>query len=151
MGVRGFFSCRSPGVGSGNPLQYSCLENPRDRGPARLESMGSQRAGHDCMTNFPFLASLSFQGTCVSHTKTHTHFFPSSWCVRAGPSPRGASLGLPAALRVRSIPGTGLEITHRGGTEAPGRSYLERDACRTQPGAWNSLCELSILPRGADS
>ena len=23
---------RSPGVGSGNPLQYTCLENPIDRG-----------------------------------------------------------------------------------------------------------------------
>ena len=23
---------RSPGRGHGNPLQYSCLENPRDRG-----------------------------------------------------------------------------------------------------------------------
>ena len=23
---------RSPGVGYGNPLQYSCLENPTDRG-----------------------------------------------------------------------------------------------------------------------
>ena len=23
---------RSPGEGNGNPLQYSCLENPRDRG-----------------------------------------------------------------------------------------------------------------------
>ena len=23
---------RSPGVGRGNPLQYSCLENPMDRG-----------------------------------------------------------------------------------------------------------------------
>ena len=25
-------SGRSPGGGSGNPLQYSCLENPTDRG-----------------------------------------------------------------------------------------------------------------------
>ena len=25
-------SGRSPGVGNSNPLQYSCLENPRDRG-----------------------------------------------------------------------------------------------------------------------
>ena len=25
-------SGRSPGEGTGNPLQYSCLENPRDRG-----------------------------------------------------------------------------------------------------------------------
>ena len=25
-------SGRSPGKGNGNPLQYSCLENPKDRG-----------------------------------------------------------------------------------------------------------------------
>ena len=25
-------SVRSPGEGNGNPLQYSCLENPMDRG-----------------------------------------------------------------------------------------------------------------------
>ena len=28
-------SGRSPGGGHGNPLQYSCLENPRDRGVCR--------------------------------------------------------------------------------------------------------------------
>ena len=33
-----------PGEGNGNPLQYSCLENPMDRGAwCRLLSMGSQR------------------------------------------------------------------------------------------------------------
>ena len=26
----------SPGVGNGNPLQYSCLENPVDRGAWRI-------------------------------------------------------------------------------------------------------------------
>ena len=31
----------------GNPLQYSCLENPMDRGASRLQSTGSQRVGHD--------------------------------------------------------------------------------------------------------
>ena len=30
------------GLGNGNPLQYSCLENPMDRGAWRLQSMGSQ-------------------------------------------------------------------------------------------------------------
>ena len=43
-------SGRSPGEGNGNPLQYSCLENPMDRGTmdrGTLQSMGSQRAGHD--------------------------------------------------------------------------------------------------------
>ena len=36
-------SGRSPGEGNGNPLQYSCLENPMDRGPGRLQSIGLQR------------------------------------------------------------------------------------------------------------
>ena len=40
-------SGRFPGAGNGNPLQYSCLENPMDRRPDVLQSMGSQRAGHD--------------------------------------------------------------------------------------------------------
>ena len=33
----------SPGEGNGNPLQYSCLENPMDEEPGRLHSKGSQR------------------------------------------------------------------------------------------------------------
>ena len=33
---------RCPGEGNGNPLQYSCLENPIDRGACELQSMGSQ-------------------------------------------------------------------------------------------------------------
>ena len=40
-------SGRSPGEGIGNPFQYSCLENPRTEEPGRLQSMGSQRVGHD--------------------------------------------------------------------------------------------------------
>ena len=31
----------SLGKGNGTPLQYSCLENPMDGGPGRLQSMGS--------------------------------------------------------------------------------------------------------------
>ena len=38
--------------GNGNPLQCSCLENPRDGvgsgGPGGLPSMGLHRVGHDC-------------------------------------------------------------------------------------------------------
>ena len=33
-------SGRSPGVGNGNPLQYSCLENPMDRGVWRATVHG---------------------------------------------------------------------------------------------------------------
>ena len=41
------FSLSCIGEGNGNPLQCSCLENPRDREPGGLPSMGSHRAGHD--------------------------------------------------------------------------------------------------------
>ena len=40
-------SGRSPEEGNGNPLQYSCLDNSRDRRAGRLQSMGLQRVGHD--------------------------------------------------------------------------------------------------------
>ena len=33
--------------GNGNPLQYSCLENPWIKEPGRLQSLGSPRVGHD--------------------------------------------------------------------------------------------------------
>ena len=42
---------RSPVEGNGNPLQYSCLENPMDRGAQRLQSMGSQKVRHNWVTN----------------------------------------------------------------------------------------------------
>ena len=34
---------RSPGEGNGNPLQYSCLRNPVDRGAWWTTVMGSQK------------------------------------------------------------------------------------------------------------
>ena len=40
------FSLSCIGEGNGNPLQCSCLENPRDRQPGGLPSMGSHRVGH---------------------------------------------------------------------------------------------------------
>ena len=41
---------RSPGVGNGNPLQYSCLENPIDRGAWQATVHGVIRVGHDLVT-----------------------------------------------------------------------------------------------------
>ena len=38
---------RSPGKGNDNPLQYSYLENPMDRGTWGLQSIGLQRVGHN--------------------------------------------------------------------------------------------------------
>ena len=39
-------SRRAPGVGSGNPLQYSCLENSMDRG-VWWGTVHGARLGHD--------------------------------------------------------------------------------------------------------
>ena len=47
-------SGRSLGDGNRTPLQYSCLENPMDRGieePSRLQSMESQRVGQNEATD----------------------------------------------------------------------------------------------------
>ena len=41
------FSLSCIGGRNGNPLQCSCLENPRDGGAGGLPSMGSHRVGHD--------------------------------------------------------------------------------------------------------
>ena len=38
---------RSHGGGHGNPLQYSYLKNPMDRGTWGMESMGSQGVRHN--------------------------------------------------------------------------------------------------------
>ena len=41
------FSLSCTGEGNGNPLQCSCLENPRDGKPGGLPSLCSHRVGHD--------------------------------------------------------------------------------------------------------
>ena len=40
-------SGRSSGEGNGNPLQYSWLENPVDRGAWKATVLGVARVGHD--------------------------------------------------------------------------------------------------------
>ena len=57
------FSLSCTGEGNGNPLQYSRLENPRDRGAWWLPSMGSHRVGHNWI-NLAAAAAV-----------THTYYF----------------------------------------------------------------------------
>ena len=45
-------SGRSPGGGNGNPLQYSCLENPMDRGPWWATVHGITKSKHDGVTEY---------------------------------------------------------------------------------------------------
>ena len=66
----GFGSGKSPGEGSSNPLQYSCLENPMDRGAWRATVCGIAKCGdtielthtYPGMRCFLFLAQLAPRG-----------------------------------------------------------------------------------------
>ena len=72
--------------GNGNPLQCSCLENPRDGEPGRLPSMGSHRIGHDwsdlaAALRMPSLKMLSLTDTW-SMRRSLSSKEPSRWPFR---------------------------------------------------------------------
>ena len=54
------------GEGNGHPFQYSCLENPMDRGACGLQSTGSQSVRHDRVTNTFTLTLVSLDISCVT-------------------------------------------------------------------------------------
>ena len=55
---------RYPGEGNGNPLQFSCLENPMDRGAWKATGHGVTRVGHDLVTK---LSSSTWWGRVTIH------------------------------------------------------------------------------------
>ena len=57
----------SPGEGNGNPLQYSCLENPMEEEPGGLQSMGSRRVGHDWTTSLSLFSGWQFLLNSIKH------------------------------------------------------------------------------------
>ena len=59
-------SGRSPGRGSGNPLQYSCLENPTDRGAWRATIHGVAKSRTQLTNNVYFSLTKILQGWVVT-------------------------------------------------------------------------------------
>ena len=56
-----------PGEGNGNPLQYSCLEKPMDRGAWWATVHGVARVGHDLATKPPpYLSSSNSKGSAYN-------------------------------------------------------------------------------------
>ena len=71
------FSLSCIGEGNGNPLQCSCLENPRDRGAGGLPSMGSHRVGHD----WSDLAAAAAANTMLAAIFRAMHLSSGQWEV----------------------------------------------------------------------
>ena len=67
-------SGRSPEEGNGNPLQYSCLGNPMDRGAWRATVHGSQRVERDLATK---TTTHGKNGTsqCLKIEDKHSHSY----------------------------------------------------------------------------
>ena len=57
------FSLSCFGEGNGNPLQCSCLENPREGEPSGLPSMGSHRVGHN-WSDLAAAAAVAYPTLC---------------------------------------------------------------------------------------
>ena len=69
---------RSPGVGYGNPLQYSCLENPRgQRSLTGYSTLGHKRVRHNRETKQQHKANIllhCFEKKSLSAILTHFCF-----------------------------------------------------------------------------
>ena len=68
-----------PGEGNGNPLQYSCLENPMDGGAWGLQSTGSQRVGHDWATSLTHSLTLYSISNTLLCLGNYSNWNPLKW------------------------------------------------------------------------
>jgi len=59
-------SGKSPGEGNSNPLQYSCLGNPMDRGACRAVVHWVARVGHDLANKPPSPSGQHLKAFCLT-------------------------------------------------------------------------------------
>ena len=103
---------RSPEVGNGNPLQYSCLENSMDRGAWRATVHGASKYRTQ-LTNWAhtcpwFKANLKGRLEQALHTRLK-HSFPVRRSIRLTPPAAclrsGESWGHPFSRSTHHLPG----------------------------------------------
>ena len=110
-------SGRSPGGRNGNPLQYSCLENPMDRG-------AWQATVHGVAKSQMQLKRLSTHAHIVLLSAIHQHEWPEAYTCPLPPEPPShcpshpTTLGCHRALGLSSLRHAGnchwLPILHMG-------------------------------------
>ena len=122
---------RSPGEGNGNPLQYSCLENPMDRGACQAsvhwvrhdlvteqqQFLHVERSTGSGTVNVPFLGfSLSFRDSLYSEFLPRMHMVQGQVSARKGEEPT------PTAISLRNAHSAEGHTTFRSQMVGPGFS-----------------------------
>ena len=77
-------SGRSPGEGNGNPLPYSCLRNPMDKGARQTTAHGvaesdmakQQQGSHKASRAYGFVKRRQLVQLNLTSLPTLSHFFP---------------------------------------------------------------------------
>ena len=80
---------RFPGGGNGNPFQYSCLENPMDRGAYHAAVHAVTRVGHNLATKLPpIVHGVAKSQAWLSDFHCHSHISidPRAWNGEPGKS-----------------------------------------------------------------
>ena len=108
-------SGRSPGVGNGNPLQYSCLENPMDRGSSWYTVCGIAKSWTQLSDWAPGIyvchAKINIQKWVEFHY-TNNKTSEKNSCVR----------GFPVGTVVKNLPDSAGEARNEGLIPGSGRS-----------------------------
>ena len=92
-------SVRSPGEGNGNPFQYSCLENPMDRGAWRATVHGVARVRHDLVTKRPPPPLLMYPYLCTRLSLGNCYHFRFDAILRSMGFAGGSVVKNPPAMQ----------------------------------------------------
>ena len=125
-------SGRSPGEGNGNPLQYSCLENPMDRG-AWWATVHGVTKSQTQLSNFTFIPKIQCLPWLPAPTHHHNHhrsnIILGSWAHNSISKESACNAG-----HLSLIPGSGRS-PGEGNGNPPHYSCLENPMDR---GAWQA-------------
>ena len=133
---------RSPGEGNGNLLQYSCLENPKDRGAGQAKVHGVARVRHDLATkpppaglfNFPFdifAGSFSVGGRVRSVLYRRFSSICDLYSIDSRRKSQGDSQN---AFRHRQMSPGWVKPGVESGQTTPGENYPSKQKAKQQSG-----------------
>ena len=118
---------RSPGEGNGNPFQYSCLENPRDRGAwwaavhrvtkSRTWLKQISRHAHISFIKIQTFRSIYLVGLCLLNLRP---IYLISWWIAPGRHTKVPSAQSVSRVWLFSTPWT---AAHQVPWDSPGKKY----------------------------